>query len=201
MQNYSFFKPSKLSRNLAILQRLHENSYLTQKNLGEKVDMSSAMVNQYIKDLQELNLIFLESFNGKQYAYQLTEHGEKERKKLLANYREEILRFYSGLKSELQKKFEPISKTASKVLFGANDTCEVVLSILNQNFQNNILAVVDDNVEIQGQIFHGYTVSPPEILQYLNFEILIFASCVPNEESSQHIKSLQKDKNFQTLFI
>jgi len=201
LQNSSFFKPSKLSRNLAILQRLHENSYLTQKNLGDKVNMSSAMVNQYIKDLQELNLIFLESFNGKQYAYQLTEHGEKERKKLLANYRAEILRFYSGLKNELQEKFETISQTASTVLFGANDACEIVLSILNQNFHNNILAVVDDNSEIQGQIFHGYTVSPPEILQYLNFETLIFASFVQKSESWEQIKSLQKNNKFQTIFI
>ena len=201
LQDNCFFKPGKLSRNLSILQRLHENSYLTQKGLGEKVAMSSAMVNQYIKDLQELNLIFLESINGKQYVYQLTEQGEKERKKLQANYRAEIIRYYSKLKNEIRDKFTSLSQEKATALFGANDTCEMVLSILNHDISSKIVAIVDNKHENQGQNFHGYTVSPPEILLYLNFEILIFASFVQQEESRQQILSLQKDRDFEIIFI
>jgi len=78
-QERKYYKPSKDARVLAILDSLSRENELSQNELGRRLRLSGAMVNQYLKELQDAALIQYEAVNGKSYRYVLTNKGEESR--------------------------------------------------------------------------------------------------------------------------
>jgi predicted transcriptional regulator len=172
-----FFKPSRKLRTLALMEALSAGEHLTQNDLGIRAAMSSAMVNQYLKDLDGSEMLTYVPVNGKSYRYNLTGNGEKLRRDYFGQYCSEIVQAYSALKAMVRQKLAPLEESGRfrLVLFGASETCEVVLSAL-QGSRFRILGLVDNDPDKHGKQFHGHFVSPPMVLERLDAQAVVITS-------------------------
>lgn len=195
-----FFKPSKKTRELSILENLNMDSTISQSELGQKIDLSGAMVNSYLKHFKNDGLLTLKPVNGRCYVYELTGKGEELRKEWLGEYSAEIVQIYSALKSMVREKLKDLIDSGIKriVLFGASETCEVVLSAL-QKSELKILAIIDNDSEKQGNFMQKMVISPPDILGSLEFEAVVITTFVHQQAIHNQLAPLVDKKKIKIV--
>lgn len=186
-----YFKPSKKARILGILDSLSQENEMSQYRLGQRLGVSGAMVNNYLKELQSLNLVSFQALNGKSYRYVLTEEGERLRSEMFASYSSEAIQIYSGLKRQIAEKLDRLKQRGllRLVLFGASETCEVVLSALHGS-DFKIMALLDNNVNKHGMLLQGHVVSPPQILETLKCQAVVITSYGRQNEIHEELAPL-----------
>lgn len=195
-----FFKPGKDSRVLSILESVHACSRVSQSELGQQASLSGAMINKYIKDLQDKGLLTLTPVNGKSYSYGLTTHGEQTRQLLLGQFCAEIVQIYSALKEGIRAKLTALAEQGqtSLILFGASETCEVVLAAL-EGTHFRVVAISDNDPAKHGQSFHGHIVVPPQLIEKIPCQAVIITSFGRQEEIFRQISALAASKNLQII--
>ncbi len=200
MHDRRYFKPSKDARVLALLDSLSRNCEISQSELGRRMGMSGAMVNQYLKDLQDEKLLQYEAVNGKSYRYVLTPEGERTRQRMFSDYSSETIQIYTALKSLILDKLASCkAKGLTKLaLFGASETCEVVLSSLrNAGFE--VVALLDNDAAKQGTLFHGYVVCPPAVLESLQCQAVVITSFGRQDEIFEQIAPVCRNKGLEVV--
>lgn len=193
IQDREYIKPSKVARVLSILQALSVNSDLSQQELGRRSGLSGAMVNQYLRELAGQGLVRFVPANGKSFRYLLTDQGEDARRRMFATYSSELVRLYSSLKQSIQEKLQYLQAKGLRkvVLFGASETCEVALSALRQS-SFEVVALVDNDPEKFGTVFHGQVVTSPRILEDLPCQAVIITSFGRQDEICKQIAPLAR---------
>lgn len=196
----SYLKPSKNTRVLAILDSLAHDSGLSQYELGRRLNLSGAMINQYLKQLQSEELVEFLPVNGKSYQYILTPAGEKRRRQMFSDYSSETIRLYTTVKDFVLEKLEPqrLKGLFKLTLFGASETCEVVLSALKESgFQ--VVLVLDNSPEKQGLMFHGHVVSAPHVLGQVDCDAVVITSFGRQDEIYEQIKPVSEERGFDIV--
>jgi DNA-binding MarR family transcriptional regulator len=175
--NKKYYRPSRQARCLAILDSLAADSGLSQFELSRRTHLSSAMVNQYLKELQDEEFITYERVNGKSYRYVLTPVGERLRRNLFADFSSETVQIYSALKSLILEKLAPLAEQGVRklVLFGASETCEVVLTAIRDS-DFDVVALLDNDADKHGTKMWGYVISPPSVLETLRPHAIVITS-------------------------
>ena len=195
-----YLKPSKSTRVLAILDALSRDSALSQFELGRQLNLSGAMVNQYLKQLQGDGLVEFLPVNGKSYRYALTDLGHQSRRRMFSDYSSETVRLYSNIKEFVLDKLDGLRSGGKRklALFGASETCEVVLSALRgTGFQ--ILALLDNDTKKQGQVFNGHVVSAPHVLDQVDCDAVVITSFGKQDEIFEQISPYAKKRGFQIV--
>lgn len=195
-----FIKPTRIARELFILETLALDSSLSQHKLGQSSFLSGAMVNQYLRALQDKGLIRFVPVGNKAYTYEPTEEGAALRRSMFAAYSGELVRLYSALKRCILEKVSCLeSKGIQKIaLFGASETCEVVLSALAESHLD-VVAVVDNDPEKQGKMFKGHAICSPEVLQYLPIQAVVITSFGHQDEIYEQIAPLATGKGMEVM--
>ncbi|SNR67934.1 Predicted transcriptional regulator, ArsR family [Humidesulfovibrio mexicanus] len=195
-----YLKPSKETRVLAILDSLSQDSGLSQYELGRRLKLSGAMVNQYLKLLQEQNLIEYRPVNGKSYRYVLTSGGEKSRRQMFSDYSSETIRLYTNIKDFIANRLRGLEARGRRriALFGASETCEVVLSALRDTaFQ--VVAVVDNDTGKHGAPFHRYVISAPVVLEQVDCQAVVITSFGRQDEIHQQLQPLSTRRGLEIV--
>lgn len=200
LQERRFYKPSRDARVLAILDSLSQESALSQNELGRRLHLSGAMVNQYLKELQDGNLIRYVAVNGKSYRYVLTDAGESQRRQMFSGLSTETIQIYTALKQLIASKLDSLKRRGlSKLaLFGASETCEVVLSSLREGFFE-IVTLIDNDPAKQGKIFNGYVISPPHVLEAVHCQAVLITSFARQDEIYQQLEPLRRRKGLEVV--
>ena len=195
-----YFKPSKDARVLAILDSLAQDSGMSQSALGKRMRLSGAMVNQYLNELQTEKLVQFEAINGKRYRYILTKAGEEKRRSMFKTYSSETIQIYTALKNLIMEKlFGLESRGITKLaLFGASETCEVVLSALRES-RFEILTLLDNDPDKQGKLYHGYVVSPPDVLESIQCQAVLITSFGGQEEIYRQLLPISRRKDLEIV--
>jgi len=194
----TYFKPSKEARVLSLLDSLAWDTGLSQQELGRRTHLSGAMANQYLKKMRNADFLRFEPVNGKSFRYVLTPEGEEERRRMFATYSSEIVCIYTALKDSIKKRMDVLrEKGIRKIsLFGASETCEVVLSAIGDGpFQ--VVAVLDNDPEKHGKLFHGHVVSPPHVLETVFCQAVVVTSFGQQREIYEQLATY--DKNFEVV--
>ncbi len=183
-----YFKPTTKLRTLALLEAVASDGRMSQQDMGGHTAMSIAMVNQYIRDMDARNLILCEPVNGKSYRYTLTEDGHRMRREFFGQYCAEIVQSYTILKNMVQDQLAPLlgNDRTKLALYGASETCEVVLSSLTGS-AFTVVALLDSDPAKQGKFFHGHLVSPPEALSWIECDAVVITSFGRQEEIYQRL--------------
>ena len=191
-----FLKPTKQARVLAILENLKADSCISQHDMAKNTDLSDAMINKYLKELNTQGLIDLRPLNGKSYSYEVTAGGEEQRAGLLGQYCAEIVQIYSALKRMIEAKLLTLQAEgcSNLALFGASETCEVTLAAL-KNLEFKIMAIVDNDVRKQGTMFHGHIIHSPMIISALDLHAVVITSFGWQQEIYDQLQSLTKKHN------
>ena len=195
-----YLRPSKSTRVLAILEALTRDSSLSQFELGKRLNLSGAMVNQYLKQLQESGLVEFMPVNGKSYRYTLTDQGRQSRREMFSDYSSETVRLYTTIKDFVLEKLSGLKAEGKRrlALFGASETCEVVLSALREtDFQ--VMILLDNDTRKQGQIFNGHVVSAPHVLDQVNCDAVVITSFGKQTEIFEQLKPYSEKRGFQIV--
>lgn len=195
-----FIKPTRIARELFLLETLALDSTQSQHKLGQSSFLSGAMVNQYLRALQDKGLIRFVPVGNKGYAYEPTEEGAALRRSMFAAYSGELVRLYSALKRCIQEKLTPLAgKGVRKIaLFGASETCEVVLSALAEA-DFDVVAVVDNDTQKHGTMFKGHVVCAPEVLSYLPVQAVVITSFGHQDEIFTQLAPLASGKGMEVI--
>jgi len=84
------------------------------------------------------------------------------------------------------------------VLFGASETCEVVLSALRGS-RFAIMALVDNDVGKHGKLFHGYVVAPPQVLETLACQAVLITSFACQDEIFEQLEPVRLRRGLEVV--
>lgn len=199
--NKTYYRPSKAARYLAILDTLAQDSQVSQNELGRRANLSGAMVNQYLKEMAETNLIEFERVNGKSYRYLLTDEGEARRRTMFSSFSSETVQIYTALKAAIVHKLANLkSRSLVKlVLFGASETCEIVLQALRATGGFEVMALVDNDPAKAGKTLGGHVISPPVVLGSLRPQAVVITSYGCQEEIHGQLRELYGQHNVEII--
>jgi len=186
-----YYAPSKDTWVLAILDALSLDSNLSQRDLGRRLGISGAVVNQRLRELQNRSLLRFEVRNGKSYRYILTPEGESLREEMVSRCTSEAIHIYTALKRHCRERLEWLrARNIMKIaMFGASETCEVVISALS-DMPFKVMALVDNDVAKHGTVFHGYVVSSPRILELVDCQAVLITSFGRQSEIREQLAPL-----------
>lgn len=199
--NKTYYRPSKAARYLAILDTLAQDNQVSQNELGRRANLSGAMVNQYLKEMAETNLIEFERVNGKSFRYLLTDEGEARRRTMFSSFSSETVQIYTALKAAIVHKLANLkSRSLVKlVLFGASETCEIVLQALRTTGGFEVMALVDNDPAKAGKTLGGYVISPPVVLDSLRPQAVVITSYGCQEEIHGQLRELYGQHNVEII--
>ncbi len=98
-----FLTPSKELRKLSILSAICNDSKISQHKIGTATNLSSSMVNNYIKEFLTNELITVSGNTNRSQQYHLTAKGRKELKAFLDSYSAEINGIYENAQESINK--------------------------------------------------------------------------------------------------
>jgi predicted transcriptional regulator len=109
-----FLTPSKELRRLSILSAICNDSKISQHKIGTAADLSSSMVNNYIKEFLANELITVSGETNRSQQYHLTVKGREELKAVLDSYSAEINGIFENAQESI-KKIKALSDTLKPV--------------------------------------------------------------------------------------
>lgn len=98
-----FLSPTKDFRRLSVLLTIHNDSNFSQHRIGTITNLSSSMVNNYVRELHEEDLITVTGNTNRSQSYHLTAAGIEELRSSLDLYSAEITRIFENTQHELSK--------------------------------------------------------------------------------------------------
>jgi DNA-binding MarR family transcriptional regulator len=179
----SFHTPAIKLRRLSVLMAIHNSPRLSQHKIAQMTDLSSSMVNNYMKKLQQEGFVRVTGKTNRTQGYHLTAAGQKELFSLILEYSAENIRWYSAAKTQVAERLLRFHSEGirSIALFGAAETAEVVHAALKDT-PLTVKGIVDSNPSKQGIRFNGFVVQPPESLKEMNADAVLITSFARQEE-------------------
>ncbi len=195
-----YYAPSKDTWVLAILDALSQDCDLTQRDLAGRVGLSGAVINQRLRELQARKLLRFEIRNGKSYRYVLTPEGERLRGEMISRCTCEAIHIYTALKRHCRERLEWLwSRGIQKIaVFGAAETCEVVISALS-GLPLRVMALVDNDTSKHGTVFHGYVISSPMVLGSVDCQAVLIASFGRQTEIREQLVPLCRPRGVEIV--
>jgi predicted transcriptional regulator len=181
----AFFLPTKKFRRLTILLTMYHEPHLSQQAIAKSANLSSAMVNQYVKELARDKLIKVTEINKRDKDYSLTAKGRRLLFSLLMNCSAEIVQLYAQAKQELVEKlsfFFSSNPNQRIVLFGGAETAAMVIQAVHKFPHAEIIGIVDNDQSKWGQTFEGITIQSPDTITSMEPDTIIIASFARQDE-------------------
>jgi DNA-binding MarR family transcriptional regulator len=179
----TFHTPAIKLRRLSVLLAIHDSPRLSQHKIAQLTDLSSSMVNNYMKKLQKEGLVKATGETNRTQRYHLTATGQKELFGLILDYSAEIIRLYSAAKKHVAERLHrfQLEGIRSIALFGAAETAEVVHAALKDT-PLVVKGIVDSSPGKQGSRFNGFLVQPPDSLRSMEADAVLITSFARQEE-------------------
>lgn len=200
IESSEFFLPTKRLRSLSVLLTIHHCPDIRQQQIAEKVGMSGAMVNSYIKHLKADGYLDVKKKNGRDLDYRLTDSGRMQVMIALMSFSAEIVQLHSKAKDELISRLQKVfhnGDLTKVVLYGGSETARLVVGALEEFPTVNIAAVLDTDARKWGDMIAGYVIQSPQILNQINPDKIIIASFARQKE----IEGLLCDANISNDII
>ena len=193
--NSRFISPTKDFRRLSVLFAINESPENSQNDIGEKTNLSSSMVNNYIKDFKQEGLITVTGATNRTQNYFLTDKGRAVLFELLMGYSAEIVQLYSTVKHEISHILGGFYDEGIRtvVLFGAAETAEIVHAAIKAT-DLVVIGIVDSSREKQGKPFNGLTIRKPEDIRRIRPDGVIITSFARQEEIYHDVLKLVDDR-------
>jgi len=185
LHHSEYFHPTKMFRELSVMLAMQHEPDLRQQGIAEKVNMSGAMVNGYIKRLKSDGFIDVKEKNKRDFEYRLTRIGREQLVFHLMECSAEIVQLYSQAKRELIQRLSDFftEETLVRVmLYGGSDTGCLVVEALENLDNVKVVAVVDSDNMKWGTAIGSYVVQGPAILEQTMVDYTIISSFARQDE-------------------
>lgn len=189
----TFLRPTKTMRELFLLLSVQESQHLSQHQLARKIGVSSAMANNYMRDLVEQGVVTVSGRTNRSMKYEVTPKGQERLAVLMSAYSKEIARMYSIAKQEVEKRLIQLYEQGLRrvVLFGAAETGELVYSAAKAT-PMKIIGLVDNDVTKHRKLFGEISVSSPDTIESFHPDGVLIASSGNAEEILKQLEPLSQ---------
>ena len=191
----NYLNPTKRSRRLSVLMSIRDEPSASQHKIAKCSNLSSSMVNNYIKCLKEEGFITVTGKTNRTQSYHLTQYGQNELRESLLAYSSEIVQLYTAVKCEIAQIMDGFYREGIRtlVLFGVAETAEVVFAAI-KNSPLIIIGVVDNDSAKQGKPFNGLIVQEPQKLEEIDPDAVVITSFGKQDEIHACIRELVNDR-------
>lgn len=170
-------------RELQLMEFLADQPDCSQSLLAERVGLTPARVNAYIRTFMERGYLVTEQ-KSRGMAYRLTPEGRRCMAFHQVSYRAELVRLTRSARTRFREFFRELSDrgVSRVVLYGAGETGEVVLDALAGCGWVSVAAVVDDDPAKQGGTLHGVPVLAPAMLAASDADAVVVTTITASDE-------------------
>ncbi len=185
------FLPTPRLNQLRILEQIAVNPGVTQAELARSCSLSVAMVNNYMKELCDLQLLEYQRKNSKTITYHVTPAG----KEATESIRHELLLEWGNLLSEAHEQVVETIRTRAHreikrvVLYGSGVLAEIVFHALDDAGVNIIGVCTDDPAEVRREWCGREKVSPSQV-RYMMPDAVVIAQPNCNGETLRALEPL-----------
>lgn len=190
LNNFSFFSPSPNFREMIILRMISQQPEISQGTLAKTTGIVPSMVNRYIYQLEQDDMLQKEGENRRNMQYNLTKKGRFRLQFLTIAYLNEVSNLYTQSHDIFLEVLTEIRKNnINKLyLYGAGIVGGIVAEILRfEEFE--ILGFIDDSVSKQEEQFHGFPIHSPEHIKETKYDGIVIASF--RHSVNMHKKALE----------
>lgn len=186
-----FLSPTKQSRLLSVLFSIYEEPEASQHKIAVNTNLSSSMVNNYIKWLKQEGFITVLGKTNRTQQYHLCEAGRVMLRQSLLDYSAEIVRLYGSVKNEIANILKDFYNEGIRtiVLFGVAETAEIVFAAVKRTALV-VIGVVDSDDSKQGRIFNGLEIRSPEDITEIRPDAVVITSFGRQEEIYQQVRAI-----------
>ena len=187
----TYLSPTKQLRLLSVLYCIYENPNDSQHTIASRTDLSSTMVNNYIRRLKQEGVVTVSGKTNRTQQYHLSERGRVMLRQSLLGYSAEIVKLYGTVKSEIAYICKGFYKEGIRtvVLFGAAETAEIVYAATKRTGLV-IIGIVDSDPAKQGRVFNGLEIREPEDIREIAPDAVVITSFGRQEEIYRQVRLL-----------
>lgn len=153
---------------LPLLEAVEGEKNVSQRTLGRRLDMATSRVNRLIHDLMEEGHLEVVDDGVRPFAYRLTDDGREYLRRLTWDRYRAVLRDFRRIQDRIARRLREIRDAGVRrvVFYGAGDIMDVTFP-LAESLGLQVVGVVDDDPDKQGDERSGLPVAPPERLEEL----------------------------------
>jgi DNA-binding MarR family transcriptional regulator len=191
---FKYISPTKLTRCLSVLLSIHKTPDASQHKIAKHSNLSSSMVNNYIKQLKQDNFITIEGETNRTLSYHLTPQGKNKLNEALLSFSIEIMQLFSFVKHEIAQILQGFYEEGIRtlVLFGVAETAEVVFAAIKRT-PLVVIGTVDSDMSKHGTSFNGFVIQPPEKITQIKPDAVLITSFSKQEEIHDCIRQISGD--------
>ena len=132
---------------LGLLNAVHENSKITQRNVAQDLGVALGLVNAYLKRSVKKGYIKVRQAPANRYAYYLTPAGFAEKSRLTAAYLSHSFTFFRNARRECSEILEFCEKRSwpRVALAGSSDLAEILVLCAGESTVS-LVGIVDTSV-------------------------------------------------------
>ena len=132
---------------LGLLNAVHENSHVTQRNVAQDLGVALGLVNAYLKRSVKKGYIKVRQAPANRYAYYLTPAGFAEKSRLTAAYLSHSFTFFRNARRECSEILDFCEKRnwLRVALAGSSDLAEILVLCVGESTVS-LVGVVDKGV-------------------------------------------------------
>lgn len=187
-----FFSPTTVLKELRLLQHIEIKPDTTQQEISSVIGGAVSMVNLYVDRLEKNGYMTRSYKSAKIVYYNISAEGIKRKNYLLINYMNELLELYKLAKENVDRFLIKIEAKGYKniLLYGAGEVAETILGVIRDGNSNalNILAVIDDNRDLQGMDILGFKIISREEIYKFDADGLVVTSYAYEDEILEKLK-------------
>jgi DNA-binding MarR family transcriptional regulator len=160
---------------MRILEHIHENPTITQRDLASKLGIALGLTNSYIKRLYKKGCIKIKNLDNKRIKYILTPKGFIEKARLTCNYMARSFNYFKEIKQKIDQTYKAMIESGVKrvVLWGNGELAELCI-ISSRGLPIKIAGIVSLNGD-KKKIFN-YRAYTKEEINKIDFDAVLVAT-------------------------
>jgi len=164
-------------RHLLVLDEVDGRKHVSQRTLARRLGLPASLVNRLIGELVEEGHVRVEDRSVRPFAYRITPRGERYRRRLSHRHFRSVLGSYRQLQEWIRRRLAEIRRDGVEriVFYGAGEVMEVTLP-LAEAMGLEVVGVVDDDPEKQGEEREGLVVGPPSCVRSLEADAVLITT-------------------------
>ena len=195
-----YLQSPKLNQ-LNILREVGANAHVTQAELASRCSLSVAMVNNYMKDLCNSDLIEYNRKSVKSVTYHLTPSGIQCLETLQSEQIGEMVRMFAYAKERIIKRIMEMAGSALQrvVLYGSGNLAQLAFHALELS-GIRVLGVCDDDPSVLGRDFCGREVVNPSQIRFMAPDAVIITDSLKTDEILRNLHSFS-DRGIELIYL
>lgn len=189
-----FFSPTKILKEMLLLQHIEENPNTTQKGIARAVGGAPSTVNEYMEDLEERNLLIRDYKSAKVVHYNITPKGIKRKRYLSITYFHELLELYRLAEENIEKFLVGLEDKGYEniLIYGAGEVAQTILGILKYRIDKSlkVVALIDDDKDRQDTEMLGYKIISREKIKDYKHDGVVITSYTFEDEIRKKLEEI-----------